>query len=191
VTQIIRWQYLSLRSGYLHGSVSILQNLLVRYLKYVLGVKTSTCTPAVLGELGRYPMYVNQHVRLIKYWIRLVQMDNSRLVKKAFNVLHHLNDCGFNTWATKIQNLLESHDLSYYWLNSENVSKQSFNEMLKSFKNRVHNAYLQKWQKDIYQFPILRSYVTYKNVFNMENYLCDIKDFKLRKCMAQLRLSSH
>ena len=75
-------------------------------LKYILGIKATTCTLRDLGEQGRFPITVTQYVKLLKYWSHLVQIHNGKQVKKAFNVLCQLHNSGFETCATKVYNLL-------------------------------------------------------------------------------------
>ena len=58
-------------------------------------------------------------------------------------------------------------------------------------KKIVYSAYYNEWNEGIGNFPVLRSYVTFKHRFLCEDYLLKVHDFKLRKCLAQLRLSSH
>ena len=41
---------------------------------------------AVLAEAGRYPMRVFAAQMLLRYWNRLVRMEDDRLVKRAFMV---------------------------------------------------------------------------------------------------------
>ena len=54
----------------------------LKYLKYMLGVKPGTCNLAVLGEFGRFPILVHQHINMFKYWIHLINLANDKLVKK-------------------------------------------------------------------------------------------------------------
>ena len=51
--------------------------------------------------------------------------------------------------------------------------------------------FITEWERDIHNFPVLRSYVHFKSNFEMEEYLCNIRDYSLRKIMSRFRLSSH
>ena len=42
-----------------------------KFLKRLLGVKINTNNNAIYGELGRYPLYINRYVRIIKYFLKL------------------------------------------------------------------------------------------------------------------------
>ena len=45
-----------------------IENIHLKFLKLLLGVKKSTSSMAVHGETGRYPLYINRYVRMVKYW---------------------------------------------------------------------------------------------------------------------------
>ena len=42
-----------------------------KFCKRLLGVKNSTNNLAVYSELGRFPLYIKRHTRIIKYWLQL------------------------------------------------------------------------------------------------------------------------
>ena len=78
--------------------ISILETVHYKFLKYILGVKESTCNLSVLGETGRYPMYLAHIVKLIKYCTRLEYLSKDILVSKAYYVQKSLFTAGFNVW---------------------------------------------------------------------------------------------
>jgi exonuclease III len=168
-----------------------IESVQLKFLKFILGVKPSTSNLAVLGEMGRFPIVILQHVKLFKYWLRLVQLDNDKLVKKAFNVLYQLHRCGFYSWASKIFKLLEFYNLEYVWDDFEFLSSMDFPTLIRYFKSKTLDNYVSDWKKRVKDFPILRSYLLFKNHFSMEPYLYNVKDFKLRRCLSKFRLSSH
>jgi hypothetical protein len=48
-----------------------LEKLNISMGKYVLGVNKRTTNLAIYGELGRYPLYIDTIISMIKYWVRL------------------------------------------------------------------------------------------------------------------------
>ena len=48
-----------------------LEKLNISMGKYVLGVIKRTTSLAIYGELGRYPLYIDTIISMIKYWVRL------------------------------------------------------------------------------------------------------------------------
>ena len=67
----------------------------LKYLKLMLGVKSSTCNLAIYGETGRFPIYINQIYRTIKYWLRLERLKDVKFVKKVFISLKENANLGF------------------------------------------------------------------------------------------------
>ena len=53
-----------------------------RFLRRILNVKRSTNFTALYGELGRVPLMVFCKVITIKYWIKILNQNDSSLVKK-------------------------------------------------------------------------------------------------------------
>ena len=48
-----------------------LENIHTKFLKIILGVRKSSSNVAVYGELGRYPLYINRYIRIIKFWFEI------------------------------------------------------------------------------------------------------------------------
>lgn len=166
-----------------------IERVQLRFLKHTLGVKDSTCSLAIYGETGCFPIYIQHICKIIKYWCRIVKLDNSVLVKKAYNCLKELDTFGFKTWAHKVKSILINYDLLQYW-NCENlvIANKRFYE---DFKKKVKDLYISSWSTDIFNYPQLRTFVNFKNTFEMSHYLLGVKNFKIRKQIAKFRLSSH
>ena len=45
-----------------------IEKIHLKFLKLLLGVKTSTWSMAVYGETSSYPLYINRYVQMIKIW---------------------------------------------------------------------------------------------------------------------------
>ena len=170
--------------------IQCVERVQLRFIKYVLGVKDGTCTPAVLGETGRFPIHLTHIIKLVKYWLRLIQCQESKLVKKAYNVLRTLTEAGYSTWLSRVYELLETYNVTEYHCTNGTLEKDPI-QTLSDFKENVYKVFLDEWKKNIQRFPILRSYKLYKSAFKLEDYLFQIRDFKLRRYLSQFRLSSH
>ena len=144
-----------------------IERIHLKFCKYLLNVKTSTCNMGVYGELGRYPLYINRYVRMIKYWTRIVKSDNI-LVKYLYKSL--LVDCnkGTKNWLKNIKSLLDDYGFSYIWTNVDDVNLLNFHIL---FKERVLDNFKQKWFNEIENSRSLCTYKFLKNTFEFENYL--------------------
>ena len=69
--------------------------------KYVLGVGKKTTKIAVYGELGRYPLYIDTVLAIVKYWLRLSkESETDQLLKDALQdnyvMFQKKRDCWLN-----------------------------------------------------------------------------------------------
>ena len=93
----------------------ILEALHLKFLKYTLRVKTSTCNNMVYGELGRFPLVIDIQKRLIGYWARLITGKSTKLSKVMYDCLLHLYSAGIydSPWLLRIKQILDTCGLSY------------------------------------------------------------------------------
>ena len=61
------------------GKCDILEKLQLRFCKYILAVNKSTCSNMVYGELGITPLDIDIKARIIVYWAKLVNEDQSKI----------------------------------------------------------------------------------------------------------------
>ena len=162
----------------------------LRFLKFMLGVKDSTCTTAVYGEVGRFPLQLDVNLRIVKYWIRILNDKEGSLVKKAFYTLKHLDDAGFTTWASSIRAILARYNFMNVWEDPSTVTYAA-EKFIFDLKDRMYNEFINDWSRNLGNYPKLRNYITYKTHFSLEHYLLEVKEFKLRRYIAKVRLSSH
>ena len=87
----------------------------------------------VYGELGRYPLYVNRYVRIIKYWCKILRSNNI-LIGQMYNSLVEACNNGVNNWAKNVKVLLDSYGFSFVWSNPFSVNLNTFRLC---FKQRV------------------------------------------------------
>lgn len=57
--------------------------------KRFINVPLKTCNLGVLGDCGRYPLYIETSKRALKYWIKILRMPSDRYVKKCYNLMLH------------------------------------------------------------------------------------------------------
>ena len=91
-----------------------LERIHLKFCKTILGVKQSTCNAAVYGELGRYPVFINRHIMIIKYWIKLLQTKNI-LLKTMYDVMLKDLILGKINWLSKVKQLLQQNGFLYIW----------------------------------------------------------------------------
>ena len=165
-----------------------LERIQTKYIKILIGVKFGTTNSAIYAETGRLPYYLRVKIKTLKYFLRLCNARPGSIYKKVFDMLKNLANLGFNNWASGIRKLLEEHNLSHLW---ENDVVRDSEGILSQFKIDLHNSFMRKCLEDLHRFPILRTYIKFKNNFGAEAYLENIRDPSIRSIIAKFRLSSH
>ena len=82
-----------------------------KFLRSILGVKKSTNLYALYGGLGRTPFSTSRKIKMIKYWIKILQQNNNSLLKQVYLMLKQDTDLNINyngqNWAAKIKHILQ------------------------------------------------------------------------------------
>ena len=64
--------------------------VLNKFCRYLLGVKKSTNIAAMYGELGRMPLRGVRKLRMLKYWIRILENSNENpFVYKIYEMMYN------------------------------------------------------------------------------------------------------
>ena len=117
-----------------------IEKIHLKFLKLLLGVKKSTSSMAVYGETGRYPLYINRYVRMVKYWGNVLKTDNI-IMKTMYNDMLEKQKNGQKNWASQIKNILDMYGLSYVWNNQKIFDFKKTGYLI---KNRIIDDFLQK-----------------------------------------------
>ena len=63
----------------------VCQKLNIKYCKFILGVHKSSSNQAVLGEFGRFPLFIDIIINRFKYYKRINDMEQDSLLNQAIN----------------------------------------------------------------------------------------------------------
>ena len=64
----------------------ILKKIQKRALKFFMGVHNSTPIQAMMGDLGWTDVYIKEVLCMLRYWNKVIIMDNARLEMRIFYV---------------------------------------------------------------------------------------------------------
>ena len=146
-----------------------LEKLNISMGKYVLGVNKRTTNLAIYGELGRYPLYIDTIISMIKYWVRLCKnTHHDPLLREAYedNLLMYGNNepC----WLRCIPILLKHLNMDHMLTHPENFkSRHKY-----SIKKKLQNNY--------------ETYRKLKFIFRYETYISDIRNISHRNILTRL-----
>ena len=84
-----------------------------------MGVHNSTPIQAMMGDMGRTDIYIKEVLCMLRYWNRVIIMDNARLEGRIF--MWDYNKGGDN-WSNKISIILNSINCMYVYRNKHGVT---------------------------------------------------------------------
>ena len=160
-----------------------------KFCRWILNARKSSNLSGIYGELGRFPLIISRQTSMIRYWIKLLTLNDSCLPKKIYCMLK--NDTNGRTynglnWAYQIKSMLDRIGLSNIWVQQFEITIP-----YNLIKQRISDMYKQSWNSSINNSNRLEMYLRFKHEFNMEDYLDFIKEKKYRFALTRFRLSSH
>ena len=100
-----------------------------KFCRKILCVRQSTNVNGLYGELGRVPLYITRKVNMLRYWYKLLRLNEQALQKIVYLMLKDDTENGVTyvgaNWAFQIKSILESHGLGYIW-QSQNIDTVPF-----------------------------------------------------------------
>ena len=162
-----------------------------QFLKKVLNVKVSTQNDFIYGELGRKSLLINRHLRIIKYWLKIISSNEHRFIKNIYKMM--LSDIELypnkTNWAKLVKNLLESLGFADAWLYQSVGNTDLF---LLEVRQRLNDNFIQNWNARLANSSRATFYRSISdNYFEFQNYLNCVNIPKYRYALTRLKVSSH
>ena len=154
--------------------------------KRLLGVRKQTPNHYIYGETGRFPIWIESKIRAVKYWYKIMNMQEDRLPRLAFE-REKLENKNHHNWAMKVKQLLEQTGYAYMWELGPVVSEGTFVRVL---RQRMRDNFMQSWTEKGNQCTKFNIYTSIKANFGTEIYLESINIAKFRIAYARIRTST-
>ena len=175
--------------GYLPGDN--LQITLNRFCKNILGVKLSSSNAAVAGELGQYPLIIDRKVRMLKYWIKIVQGPETRYRYLMYIYLKDNYDCRLpipcKNWSNEVRKILIEIGQENVWHNEVIIT----DDFINMAKQKLIDLHITNWYNTLHNSQKLGHYRLCKGIFCHETYLVTVKSYKHRRALTCMRICSH
>ena len=167
-----------------------LERLYIGFLKSTLGVRKSVPNAFIYNELGVFPLTIGRQNRIIKYWLKILNLKANNPVKIVYKLLlKDIEDSnGTTNWASLLKATLEKVGFGYIWLQQYVDSEKKF---ISEFSQRIHDIFLQTCHGDIQSVSDNRLYKYLGPVAERPLYLSEIKENHIRTAISKLRLGSH
>ena len=160
----------------------------MKFCRILLGVGSKSPAPAVLGECGRHSIYVLCYVKCIKFWLKLLSMEEGTLLRSCYEMLVIQNNAGRKNWVSDIKDLLYRYGFGYIW---EMQHVENANLFIYEFKMRLLDSNIQNWRENMSAMPKLRTLCLYKNELTSEPYLTQLMPRRMRTSLAKFRIGNH
>ena len=163
------------------GKFPKLENIVLRGLRYHLGVGRFTPIPGIVGDCDLFHIRNSINEEFVRLWNRMLDMPNNRINKQIFNFV--LKNCKHSTCCKKVNQLLDQVDGDLF------VNRVKCN--LSTFRDNITIEENDRWDKSVQAKPKLRTYRCIKNVKKLEDYVhntCITKS--QRSLLAKLRMGT-
>ena len=154
-----------------------------RAMRAFLGVHRFTSVPAISGDMAWLKPKFRRHLEIIRFWLRLTTMDDTRLTKRVF-----LWDKAFRkgTWSKDVEHILRESNLAHL-ICDEPLNIMSKTDIIKSVENSLLNKQVTQWKKDVASQSKLRFYRIFKDELNVEKFVTINLPIAHRSILSQLR----
>ena len=154
------------------GRVETVEKVHLFAIKRFLRLSNKTPSIIVYGESGRYPLAVSSQIRSIKYWLRLLKLNQDRLPFGAYRCSQNLAERGKVSWAGRVKELLLKQGFGEVWYNQGVGDEKKF---LRTFSQRLKDCFGQSWHDKLESSDRFFEYKLMKQNFGMEEYICSMK----------------
>jgi hypothetical protein len=170
--------------------VTTIEKLYLKFLKIVLKVNNNTCSNMVYGELGRFPIDIYIQTRMVTFWARLLNGNQSKISVQLYRLMYKLDksSCQYKfQWFNSIKSILNNVGLGYVWndQNPVNVKWLKYQVFL-----TLKDQFVQKWRSEVWHSGKCINYRIFKSDFTFENYLLHLPE-NLRVKYTRFRCRNH
>jgi hypothetical protein len=177
-----------------HPGLDECEKLHMQFLRWVLGVRSSTPKIVMLAETGRFPLRVKMAKLVGNYWNRLVEMEETRPAKWAFRRSAELGreqsgtqSSATASWARQVLSFMTSLgvDLDLAAPSIIDVDALVAAAEAQHFELFLDNGTKKRQYVENFGLPNRESYTA------PAAYLQIVQSWPARKRLAQLRTGSH
>jgi len=153
-------------------------HILNRAMRYFLGVHRYAPTAGIQGVVAWLSLKYRRYIEMMRFWNRLVKMDDTRLTKRVFLWYY---DHPRHNWCTNIEHIAVHLDVTNVYTN-----KCLFN--IHDIERKCMELMYIEWRNDVLDKPKLRTYNEMKFEFVVEPYVYSFIPKHIRSIFAQFRV---
>lgn len=166
------------------------EKLNIHFSKHILGVSSKSTNIAVMGELGRYPLYIKIISQMLKYYVRIILSKDNTLLAQAMEEMKGLERQGKTTWVTIVEQIVNYLGIKVRYLIQS--SRNPIQKIGKLARHKLEERYRTFWKNNISkQTGKLDTYKLLKTDFKYERYLDAKNSREGQIAITRLRISNH
>ena len=162
-----------------------------KFYRTLLGVPKHTSNVGIHAELGRFPIKVNVHQSMIKYWFRLISLPSDRLAAHCYWSMFE-NSIN-NPWLNTVKNIIHSTGQFTIWYDQKSLASER-RQILRSHEKMVIKVLkfnsLQNSSEKMSEETKLTLLYNSNNSHKLAQHLCCIDSRKKRSLLSKLRLGT-
>jgi len=152
------------------------EKLQVEMGKRILRCGSRMTEEVVRGELGWERQKARRDEMRLRYWAKIVRMDDDRMVKRIYRVSRNRlereeaeeREIKTKTWCKYTKELMIRLRLEVEWSTEQVGSEEEWNELI---RERIHEREQVKWRTQCLIRPKLRTYAKLKKELRTEPFL--------------------
>lgn len=172
------------------------EKLQLRFLKCHLGVRNTTANRVVLAECGKFPMNHHYIKLVLRYWNRLIQVPEHRLLAQVFHADRQLAEeqasknipLTKRCWSAQVMHFFNSH-LNVQPSTDRILLEDDIMEKLES--KFISDLVAEQGSKTKHYVDTIRNGHIHRGNYGIQDYLVKLQKTKKRMALSQLRTSSH
>ena len=172
------------------GNNTMIERVQLNYYKRIFGLKKSTPSYMLYGELGIMPVEIEIHTRIISFWSKIIENNPMhKLSTMMYGIIFTISNQSRITckWIEYTKQLLYSLGFSDIWDDQDFPSKLW---LVKAAKLKLKDLFLQKWRGDIDITSNNNFYKCFKSDFVQNEYIKLLPN-SLCKTFIRFRTRNH
>jgi len=161
----------------------------------ILRCNGKTTNEALLGELGWWTLRARRDFCKLKYWIKILLMDENRLVRRIYKgSKHKYMSEGTNNWCKTVHSLAYKYNLLDLWTDEALVHQPQGNSRDKwtnLIYQKIHAIEQERWLRRMNKKSKLRTYQTFKSKLELEPYLLSDTQKTARYLLTRIRTGTN
>ena len=160
-----------------------IESVQAAFCRMTLGLPKTVPNCVLRAEMGRNSLKCKLYVKMIRWWLRVMDMPSNRFPKKCLQLQFKWADQDKDCWGTKLKLLLYSVGMGHAWMFGVGDRKM----FTIQFNTRITDINNQELLTTIQDMSMLRVYKLIKTVSGEEAYTYKASSPYRRSAVARLR----